>query len=231
MPTFANPTLGDGRTDVLRQIILNMGGSLATQSGGEGELILAISNLLSAASYVDDNSIQAPGGGIANMPRLSVNNGGIAMSASGTLQMVAITLPRNLTVSNLSYLTGTTAAVTPTNQWAGLYDLNRNLLAISANALTAAIGASIGITYPVANVAAGAATSFTTTYAGLYFIGILITAGTMPTLSGLAGLAAATGLAPVIAGQSNTGLTVPQTFPTQATAITASQIVPLVWVS
>lgn len=231
MPTYTTPSLGLGKTDVLRQVILNMGGTLPV-SGGDAELIQAISNLVSSAGYIDDNSVQSPGGGIANVPRLSANIGTLAMAGSGTLQMCSITLPRNLTVFNFNYLTGTTAASGPTNQWAALYDNNRNLLAISGNGLATAIAASTAITYPVANVAAGAATSFTTTYAGLYYFGILVTVSTtMPTLSGLTGLAAATGLVPILAGASNTGLTVPQTFPTVATAITASTVVPLVWVT
>jgi hypothetical protein len=230
--TFSTPSLGDGKVDVLRQTILNLGGSIATVSGGEGELIQQINNLMNGAIYLDDNVAQAPTNGVADIDRRLVTSGTLGFSASGTLQMVGITLPKNLVVSNFNYLTGTQAAITPTNQWAALYDNNRNLLAISANGGAGAIAASTAITYPVANVAAGAATSFVTTYPGMYYFGILVVAtGAMPTLSGGTGLVAATQLAPIVAGISNTGLTVPQTFPTVATALTASAIVPYVWVS
>jgi hypothetical protein len=137
--------------------------------------------------------------------------------------MCAVFIPFNTVVNNFNWVTGSTAAITPTHSWVGLYDNNRNLLAISADGVTAALAANTVITVAVANVAAGAATSFTTTYGGLYYIGILVTAGTMPTLMGAVDAATTIkNIPPILTGTSSTGLTVPSTFPTTAGAITAT---------
>ena len=146
-----------------------------------------------------------------------------ALGGTGVLMLCAIFIPANTIVNNFNFVTGSTAAVTPTNQWACLCDNNRNLLAISGNGLTAAIAANTVITTAVANTAAGAAASFTTTYGGLYYFGIAITAGTMPTMMGTTDSATTIkNIPPILVGSSTTGLTVPSTFPTQYAAMTAT---------
>jgi len=145
-----------------------------------------------------------------------------AKATSGTLVMSAISLPNNATINNFNFMPGTTGDAGPTNQWMALYDSQRNLLAISADATTTAITASTAVTYPVANVAAGAATSFTTAYAGLYYVGLLIATSNAPTFTSLTTFATVNSLVPILGGTSTASLTSPSTFPTTAGTITGT---------
>jgi hypothetical protein len=136
------------------------------------------------------------------------------------LTLSAISIPADTVINNFNYVTGTTAAITPANQWAALFNASRVMLAVSADATTTAMPASTVTTYPVATIAQGAATSFTTTYTGLYYVGICVVAGTQPTWQGYTGTATDTTIPPILAGSSTGSLTGPPTFPTTAGTIT-----------
>lgn len=138
----------------------------------------------------------------------------IAAVTSGTMVMQAIWLPAGMTITNLHTMSGTTASATQTNRWLALYDQNRNLLRQSAYQTTTALAANTQFT--------GAITSYTTTYSGIYYIGIMTAATTPNSLIGVtaAGNAAIRGLTPILTGTSTTGLTT--TAPATAAAITAT---------
>jgi hypothetical protein len=132
-----------------------------------------------------------------------------------------IWLPKGFVVSNLIWYSGSTAAITPTNQWAGLYDSARVQLAVTGNKTTTAIAANSKFTWAIATIASGASATFTTTYAGLYYVGIMIVAATMPTGSG-SFTAGNVNLTAPIFGASDTAQTTPPAFPhTAATPSTA----------
>lgn len=166
------------------------------------------------------------------VPSYGITSSTIAKATSGTLVMSAIELPVNVTINNFNILFGTTGDAGPTNQWMGLYDLNRNLLAVSADQTSTVITASTVVTYAVASVnslpnnpgsgTAVTATSFTTTYSGLYLLGFLLATSNAPTFTGVVGSSIANALPPINAGTSSTGLTSPSTIPTQAGTITAT---------
>jgi hypothetical protein len=143
---------------------------------------------------------------------------------TGVLALTAIHLPAGTTVTNLSYLSGTTAANTPTSWWFALYTANRALLAQTADQTTTAWAANtvktLALSAPV-----------TTTYTGLYYMGVSVTATTVPTFycSQSAGNAYVTDIAPKLNGTSTTGLTT--TAPATAAAITATLTVPYGYVS
>lgn len=208
------------KTDVLERIIGNLGATVPA-SGGEGELLSAIATAILGFVPPDGiDSFLGPLNSTAQTFDRRTITTVTATSASGVKNMTAVFLPKNTIVNNLNMVTGTTAAITPTHQWMGLYDNTRKLLAISADGLTAAMAGSTALVYPIANTAAGAATSFVTTYTGLYYIGVVVVAGTQPTWSGVTGTVANNTQPPIVAGTSDTGLTVPETFPTTAAVIT-----------
>jgi hypothetical protein len=125
-----------------------------------------------------------------------------ALLTSGRLSLEAIWLPAGVTINTISFCSATTVAGTPTNQIFGLYDNNRNLLMATANNTTTAWAANAIKTLSLTS-------SFTTTYAGLYYLGIMVTATTVPTIKGFT---ASTGgqlanFAPSLRGTSTTGLT------------------------
>ena len=205
-----------GLGEVIAQCVRSQGGVVT--SYGEGELFSAWAAAIPLTASVVPSTSPAFALTAYRSQSISVDDvvGSLA-GVSGQLYMSAIPILAGTVVSNLSYVTGSTAAVTPTHQWAALFDLNRNMLAASADGLAAAIAANTVIAYPIATTAAGAATSFTTTYTGLYYIGVLVNAGTQPTLACgpvYTGTAVAN-LAPTMSFMGGTGLTAVQAFPYQ----------------
>jgi hypothetical protein len=111
-------------------------------------------------------------------------------------------------ISNLSFISGSTAAGTPTNYWFILCDSNRVGLARTADQTTTAWNASTTKTLAVAQTTAGTASSYTTVYGGLYHLGFMIAATTTPSLIGEGSLTAGITSAPSF-GSANTGMTTP----------------------
>lgn len=144
------------------------------------------------------------------------NQAGINIAAvtSGTMVMQAIWLPAGVTINNLIAHSGTTASATQSNRWMALYDQNRALLRQSSDSLTTVLAANTLWTAPI--------TSYTTTYSGIYYIGILTAATTANSLTGVtaAANAAFKGQAPILTGTSTASLTT--TAPATAAAITAT---------
>ena len=107
--------------------------------------------------------------------------------------MYAITLPKGVTVTKLGYLSGnyTPATGTITHQWLVLLDNAYNYLAATADKTTTDIGSKTAYDYAIANTQGNTgASSFTTTYEGVYYIGVMVAGtSTMPTLMGFATVA------------------------------------------
>lgn len=131
--------------------------------------------------------------------------------SSGRLSLQAIWIPAGVTITSISFWSATTAGATLTNQLFGLYDGSLNRLAVSNNDTSTAWAANSRKTLTLTS-------TFTTTYSGLYYLGIMVAATTVPTLKGnTAKTNGALGAgAPSMGGTSNTGLTT--TLPATATA-------------
>ena len=147
------------------------------------------------------------------IPRNITPSVNTAALTSGTLFMQAIYLKAGTIVSNISFCSATTAGATLTNQLFGLFDGNRNLLASTNNDGATAWAAN---TIKTLNIAA----PYTIQTTGLYYLGIMVAATTVPTLAGGAALtnAALHGTAPILHGNSTTALTT--ALPATAAAIT-----------
>ncbi len=150
-----------------------------------------------------------------NINRMLCGEANLSALTSGTLYLIAIYLTVGQKINNISFMSGATAAGTPTNQFFALYDNNRNLLAQTANATTTAWSAN--------TIATRALTAtYTVTYTGLHYVGIMVAATTVPTLKGLAAKTTSSlaAIAPTLHGNSTAGLTT--TLPTPAASITAT---------
>ncbi|MBP5918677.1 right-handed parallel beta-helix repeat-containing protein [Streptomyces sp. LBUM 1486] len=101
---------------------------------------------------------------------------------SGTLYLVPIWLPKGQVISNLGFVSGGTAASAPTNYWFTLHNSAKVALARTADQLTAAWAANTAKTLAIAQTTAGAASTYTTTYTGLHYLGVMIKATTVPNL-------------------------------------------------
>lgn len=141
----------------------------------------------------------------------------VAPTASGTLFMQAIYLKAGTLVSNITVSSATTAAGTPTNYFAALYDGSRNLRAASANQTTTAWAANTVKTLAMT-------TPYRVPTSGLYYIGFFMTATTVITMKGgtakVGGQLASS--VPTLHGASSTGLTT--ALPDPAAAITGGLV-------
>ena len=141
--------------------------------------------------------------------------GGVAISntlTSGTLYLHLIYLQAGQKVNAIGYYSASTAAGTPTNQIFGLYDSSLSLLASTDNDTTRAFP---GASFKVLRLTS----PYVVSVSGVYYVGFMMTATTMPTLvipitgSGLIAQAS-----PILCGSSTTGLTT--SLPSTAAAIT-----------
>lgn len=130
---------------------------------------------------------------------------------SGALYLVPIWLPKGLVVSNITFVSGGTAGASLTNQWFTLHNSSRVAVARTADATTAAWAANTAKTLSIAQTTAGAATSFTTTYTGLHYLGVMVAATTVPNLVGEGSLPAAVANSSPGFGPTNSGQTTPPT--------------------
>jgi hypothetical protein len=99
-------------------------------------------------------------------------------ATTGTVYMAAIWLPAGLVVTNLNWITGAIAGVTMTHWWLGLANSSRVQVAATADQTSGAIAASTLITKALT-------APYTTTYTGLYYVLLSVTATTNPNATGL----------------------------------------------
>lgn len=131
-------------------------------------------------------------------------NGPQVMGGTGLVSFYAIALPKGLTIGHLNFRAAGTAATGPQHWWYALADNALGLLAVTADQTTTAFGASVDHPLAIATIAAGASSTFTTLYEGLYYIGIMMAVSTtMPTLAGF-GMSSG--------GLANLGTTTPRTL-------------------
>jgi hypothetical protein len=120
---------------------------------------------------------------------------------SQTLYLFAIELPAGLLVTSVSFMSYSTALADGSNQVFGLYDSARALLRSTVDDTSAAWPA---YALKTLNLTA----MFTTTYAGLHYVALLVKASTMPTLMATnLSTGSLLALPPILAGTSNTGVT------------------------
>lgn len=137
------------------------------------------------------------------LPRDHIVPTSLTASVSGTLRMTAIALPAGVTVSSISFSTGSTGVTAPTNQWYGIFDDTRTLLGVTADGTNEAWNS---VTVRTRSLV----TPYVTTRTGLYYLGILVVASTPPTLWGVNFTINALQLpAPILGGNSTTGMTTP----------------------
>lgn len=149
----------------------------------------------------------------------------LAALATGTLVLCAIDLPGGLNISNITFVSGATAAGTPVNQWFALYDSNLHKLAVTADDTSTAWAANAAKTLAIA------APGYRTQGAGLFYLGCMVKATTVPTLAGVSLRAGVAGLTPKLCGTSTSGLTTPSTAPDPAGALTTVNGIPYGYVS
>lgn len=159
---------------------------------------------------------------------------GAGFITSGTAILALLHIPTADPITTLSALAGTTGLTRGTNGdshvWFGLCDLNRNLLARTADDIASAWAANLELALAVAAVASGPAASYTPT-PGLHYFAIVVNAGTggapaTPQLFGPSGLGATFGQPPVLAFNSDAALGAPPAFPFTFTLGASRSVLP-----
>ena len=151
-----------------------------------------------------------------SVPRFDVASS-VAIAATGVVHSTAVPLQIGDFVSSITFVTGGTAAATPTAGFVALYSPAGALLGQSADFATTARAANTAFTVPLV-------TPVRITVAGLYYVAISFTAGTVPTLAGAAVVNAvvngALGLSAAVLAQTHgsaVGATAPATIATPTT--------------
>lgn len=158
----------------------------------------------------------------SNMSTLDCN-ADLAALTTQVMTSVALPMQPGDVVTNLTFVSGATAAGTPTNWWFALYSPTGALLAQTADQLTAAWAASTVKTLALT-------TPQMATSAAVYYAAVMVKATTVPTLVGanlgIAAAAAAIVGSKVLAQTSGSALTT--TAPATIASPTTVATVPLV---
>lgn len=114
-----------------------------------------------------------------NYPREFINTDLVASLVTQVMTSVALLLEQGDVITNLTFLSGATAAGTPTNWWVALYDtsLVPALISQSADQLTAAWAADTAKTVALA-------APYVVPKRGVYYAALMVKATTVPTLMG-----------------------------------------------
>jgi hypothetical protein len=143
----------------------------------------------------------------ANLPRTGDD---VAALTSGVMTVVPLWCNAGDPITNLTAISGGTAAVTPTHSWFALYNpAGSALLGQTADQVTAAWAADT-----VKTLALAAPVKITAS--GLYLVGIMVAAATVPTLIG------ASGAKPFLTGEVNLAQNSGSALTTTAPATVAS---------
>lgn len=182
----------------------------------------------------DDGTLATPAGGGSSVPVnylapstasyetffRQVSSGTTSAAVSGTLHLVAIALPSGLTIGKIGFFSNRSASA-PTHWWFGLYDSSRVQLAVTADQTSTAWSSNTTKTLSIATIASGAASSFTTTYTGLHYLGVMMTATTTIQFDAASQATGANPSGPTLYGTSSSSLTTPPAFPFTAASISS----------
>jgi hypothetical protein len=213
----------------------------ATMPAGVASTVIegarAVNGVMQKVAVMPDSSVQVtatpgvprrtaslPTGYVAeSFSRVEAGTANLAVLATGQLLLTQIWLEAGAIVSTLTFFTGTTVVSGLTHGHYTLYDTSLARLATTADQTTGQWGVA-STPYPIA-----LASSYTVLLSGFYYAGIDVTATTPPTLLGISGNTAIWNVAPIINGQSSTG--VGATAPNPAAALTVNGFRPYVLAS
>ena len=203
-----------GLTTVATDTLWDAAGDLAVGSGADTAaklskgtrtqaLVVGSSTLeWDTNHYNGGNFVSATvSGAIAETIPAGAGYGATTGGGSGVAHLHGIYLPKGVTITTISFVSGANAASGPTNQWFALCDSSRTVLRVTSNDTTTAWGTS---TVKSLNLTS----TYTTTYSGLHYLACCVTTTTtQPSFRG-ANAGTFTGVAPQ-SFTSTTGLTTP----------------------
>lgn len=165
-----------------------------------------------------------PTGALADTYERDDSTSNLSALSSGRMSLYAIYLRAGQVIANITFWSGTTPLAVGSNQWFALFDASRTRLRVTADDTSTAWGANAFKTLALAS-------SYTVPTSGLYYLGICVVASTVPTLTGRLPNSVGVGLAPILSGIADAGLTNPASCPSPATPLTAQSARPYAYVS
>jgi len=176
--TIADDTLWDAAGDLAVGSGADTAAKLSKGSRTQALVVGASTLEWDANHYSGSNHVTATvAAAIAETVPAGAGFGATTGGASGVVHLHGIYLPKGVTITTISFVSGATQAGTPTNQWFALCDSGRNVLRVTANDSSNAWGAS---TVKSLNLTS----TFTTTYSGLHYLACCVTATTVPSFRG-----------------------------------------------
>lgn len=165
-----------------------------------------------------------PTNAIENYPRSTRLIDAQAFLASGALRLVGgVVIPAGRAVNSITFVSNA-AAVSPTNQWFCLVDQSLNVIAKTSDDTTTAWAASSAKTLNLTS-------TYTPSSEIAVYCGIVVVAGTVPSLTGVSGSSVLNGLAPAFTVTSTSGLTTPASLGATATNTGTIGSIPWCYVS
>lgn len=193
--------------------------------GGVGATQATDAEVTAALDTIPEAAWRPTGAIAETISRRCTLNVAVSALTSGTLYLTAVSILTGKVITSISVMSGSTALGSGSNQWFCLVDSSLNVLRKTSDDTNTAWTAN---TVKTLNLSS----TFTTTYTGLHYVGILIVASTMPTFAGAQDTSSLiNGVAPLVAGSSTAGLTDPASLGATAEALTTSSRKPWAWVS
>ena len=209
--SVANDTVWDAAGDLAVGSGADTAARLAKGSQTQALVVGASTLEWDANHYNGGNFVTATvTGAIAETVPGGAGFGATTGGGTGVVHLHGIYLPKGVTITTITFVSGVTAAVTPTNQWFALCNSSRTVLRVTANDTTTAWNAS---TAKPLNLTS----TYTTTYSGLHYLACCVTAGTVPSFRG-----ANAGTFTGVAAQSFTSTTGQTTPVAEGTTFAAS---------
>jgi len=142
---------------------------------------------------------------------------------SGRLYFNGIFLPAGIVVTNITFRMGDTAMAGGTNHWFCLYDKNRAKIAATVDG---------GTTWDPPTRVLALSSPYTVATSDFFYVGIMCQATTLPSLIGAPVIhSSSTGIAPVLVGSADSGLTNAASAPATAAVLTVLAKPLLAWIT
>jgi hypothetical protein len=222
---FAGYSLPDGSSAPAFNQVLTVDNIFANRWVWSGPYVLsAKSNAVAGSSLTGTVNVPTlltdvlkPTGSYETMPRTAGPVNEVSALTSGRVQLAAIALPTGLVVTNITFFTGTTAASIPTHWWVSLCNSAFVTLRSSADQLTGAMAVNTKFTVALSS-------TVTTASSGVFYIAIMVTATTPPTLLGSPGPGGSGVISGVTPMSNLVGLTGQTTAPADGTNLATTPL-------
>lgn len=218
-------TLYDGKGEILVATAADAVDNLA--AGPNGHMLTPSSGETTGVAWAAaaQRAVMPTGAIVETVPRTAGGFAGRNILTSGQLYMCAVWLQAGVSISSITWLSSTQAAVTPTNQWVAIFDSARTYLRLSADDTTGAWAATTAKTFNLTS-------AYVIPTAGVYYLGVMVAAATVPNLVAMANTVGThINQAPILSGQSTSGLTAPPSEGGTAGALSVFANIPYGWAS